>query len=294
MLNFKLKILIIIIILFFGLSIGSTVNAAQLSLSSQSNNFSLNQEFVVELFLNTQDKEINALEGEILFPSDLLELKEVGDGNSIVSFWINQPKKILDNKIIFSGVIPGGYYEQKGLVLSLIFKAKQQGSGLVRVSKTQVLENDGQGTPVKVLNLNFPFTVSKQALEPVQEAQEELLELKSDDELPEIFYPQVASDPTVFNGKWFLIFATQDKGTGIDYYEVKQGRGPFIRAQSPYLLQNQALNAEIRVKAVDKNGNQRVVTLAAKHPPYYQKLWFWCIIILGVIILIKIFLCWRK
>ena len=29
-------------------------------------------------------------------------------------------------------------------------------------------------------------------------------------------------DPNVFDGKWFLVFAALDKGSGIDHYEVME------------------------------------------------------------------------
>src|SRR3990170_5854361 len=66
----------------------------------------VNQRFEADVFLDTQGENINAVEGEFEFPRGFLGLKEISDGDSIINFWIQRPKLNLDNKIIFSGIIP--------------------------------------------------------------------------------------------------------------------------------------------------------------------------------------------
>ena len=74
--------------------------------------------------------------------------------------------------------------------------------------------------------------------------------------------------------KYNVVFNTTDKQTGIDHYKVIEepiskfaafewGRAnaPWIVARSPYQLKDQSLNSTIRVKAVDKAGNEYVATL---------------------------------
>jgi hypothetical protein len=83
-----------------------------------------------------------------------------------------------------------------------------------------------------------------------------------DDELPEAFTPQIVRDPDMFGGAWALIFATEDKGSGLDYMAVKEGWfGTYVQTESPYELQHQNLDKKIYVKAVDKNGNTRTTIL---------------------------------
>lgn len=54
---------------------------------------------------------------------------------------------------------------------------------------------------------------------------------------------------------------SNDKQTGIDYYEVKEGEGNWVKTESPYLLKDQARQSVIQVKAVDKASNERIETI---------------------------------
>jgi len=85
---------------------------------------------------------------------------------------------------------------------------------------------------------------------------------------PEEFEPQIGQDPTMYDGKYFLSFIAQDKTSGVDHYEVtevpwfsfkKTKEGKVV--QSPYLLEDQRLRKVIKVKAVDKAGNERIAEI---------------------------------
>ncbi len=284
----KLKIIFLLSIFYFLFSF--PVSASELSLSAKKADFQPGEEFLVSIFLNTENESINALEGKIVFPVGLLELREIRDGNSLITFWLERPKTS-NGEIVFSGIIPGGYFDKKGLVLDLVFQTKQIGSGSIILDDGKVLLNDGQGTIAPLTISNFQFLISKQTASP----QITIPEVKDSDP-PEIFTPVIAQDPTMFNGQYFLVFATQDKGSGIDYYEVREGWGQFIRAISPYLLLNQRLDKKITVRAVDKAGNVRLAVLTAPNPwPLYQK-----IILSAIIIIVIGLICfwggrlWRK
>lgn len=263
---------------------------AELSLSAKKNTFQPGEKFLVSIFLNTNDDSINAIEGKVVFPEELLVLKEIWDGDSLITFWLERPKAN-GNEIVFSGIIPGGYFDKKGLVLSLVFQARQEGQGEIALNNAKVLLNDGQGATAKLSLINLPFIIAKQT----ETEKEAVIEIKDIDS-PEIFTPMVAQDQTMFNGQYFLVFATQDKGSGIDYYEVQEGWGRFIRAVSPYHLLNQRLDWEITVRAVDKAGNERIAVLPAVHPwPWYQKIIFCGIVIIVISLLYFIGgIIWRK
>ncbi|MDP2812067.1 MAG: hypothetical protein Q8O32_00015, partial [bacterium] len=80
--------------------------------------------------------------------------------------------------------------------------------------------------------------------------------------------------------------STQDKGTGIDHYEVKEGYRLSVEAKSPYVLKNQNLDKEIVVKAIDRAGNERKVVVASLYPvEWYENYWIFAIIISALIIL---------
>ena len=242
------------------------------------------QQFQVDISLNAENEAINAVEGKIVFPGELLELKEIRDGNSIINFWVERPKTESNNQIIFSGITPGGYIDKQGLIFSTIFQSKNEGKGTIEIQEAKTLLNDGKGTEASLTISNFQFLISKQ----IPISQIPIPEIKDTDP-PEDFKPEVASDPTIFDGKWFLVFATQDKGSGVDHYEVKETRQRFldifskwVTAESPYILRDQELRSYVFVKAVDKAGNERIIVL----PPQKSLSWYENYWILGILIMI--------
>lgn len=85
---------------------------------------------------------------------------------------------------------------------------------------------------------------------------------------PEEFIPEIGQDPSMFGGKYFLSFATTDKTSGIDYYEVREGKQDFKKTSSPYLLEDQSLGKEIIVRAYDKAGNERIAEIIPLEKPF--------------------------
>src|SRR3989344_6914240 len=215
---------------------------------------------VVEVDTGTED--INALEGTLVLPEGM-SVNEIQTGNSAILVWISSPKQV-GNAITFAGITPGGFMGTYP-VFTISGEFDAQDLERVRFEPINALKNDGSGMSVPV---RIP-------LSPV--------ELKSDTEPPEDFTPVVTSDPNVFDGKYFLVFATQDKSSGIDRYEVREGRwGWFREVESPYLLKNQQLDRDVYVKATDSAGNERVAVLAARvHKSWWKGYENWLIIILG-------------
>jgi hypothetical protein len=250
--------------------------------------------------LNTGGEEINAVEGKIIFPSELLKLKEIRDANSIVNFWIDKPKLESDGQIAFSGITPGGYRGSQGLLLTLIFVSKKEGGGVIELQNAKTLLNDGNGTEAALSITPYQFTISQAVSAPsVPPAAPSII----DKEPPESFVPEIGQNPTILNGKWFLVFATQDKGSGIDHYEVKEARqkifdifSKWVTAESPYLLEDQELRSYVFIKAVDKAGNERIESVSPKNPlRWYENYENWLIIILGLLVAFAIKkLLWRK
>lgn len=94
-----------------------------------------------------------------------------------------------------------------------------------------------------------------------------------DTEAPEEFTPKIGQDPSVFEGKYFLSFSTIDEMSGIEHYEVseiknkQQGNEVWKVAETPYVLEDQTLNSLIKVKAVDKAGNERIAEIIPPKEP---------------------------
>ena len=300
----------ILLFLLFGFGT-QLVSAVLFEVSSQTREPALYQHFQVDVMLNPENQAINAFEARVVFPEELLALEEIRDGDSIVTFWVEKPKEGTATEeglrqVYFSGVIPGGfagvlspYYEgaRAGRVLSLLFTAKEIGSGMIDVKDQMVYLHDGLGTQTPSFALPLSFKVGREiVVSPIPIVQ--------DEDPPEPFTPEIAQDIDLFEGKYFLVFVAQDKGSGIDHYEIAEKRGVEIKAYeklrwrevlSPYVLQDQELKSTLYVKAVDRAGNERVAVVPPENElSLYDKYFFWIIILGGILGLIFISILWRK
>jgi hypothetical protein len=266
-----------------GFLIPRSMLAAEVFFGEKGKEWRVGDQLIVPVLFNTDGESINAIEGKIVFPSGVLELREIRDGNSVVNFWIDRPRAGSENQISFSGVTPGGYKGENGLLFSLVFSALKEGSGVIEIRDIKALKNDGRGTSAKTQVSNLQISISKG----ISGAPPQLAE---DLNAPEPFVPEIANDPAISNGEWFIVFATQDKGTGVARYEIKETRqrifAAFLRwvpAESPYTLKDQGLRSYVFVKAIDGAGNEKIATVAPKNPlPWYKNYGNWFIILTGI------------
>lgn len=307
--NSKLKYFSIFVVFFassFLFLQASKISAAELFIGTpnqiKTQVFAQGDEFLANVFLNTTVDSINTVQAKIYFPDALLELKGIRDGNSIINFWVVQPKEAQAGVISFSGVISGGYTGTTGPILSLVFLTKSTGDGTINFDNTaKVLLNDGKGTQASLKTSSLKFSILKGG--PVIQSTVEPIK---DVEPPEGFIPEVVQNSGMFNEKYFLVFATQDRGSGIDHYEIYETKSKIKNvtnvkwsiAESPYVLQDQRLQSFIYVKAIDSVGNGRIEVVQPRYSiKWYETWWFWfIIIIMGSIVvfyLLKKFL-WKK
>ena len=219
----------------------------------------------VTVGLDAMGESLNALEGTFTFSSDILESLAVRTTDSLVSIWLAEPALTEAGKISFSGIVPGGFgstlipgTDPSFLPLFTVdFRVTQEGVASFSLPDGVVLANDGLGTPaiVYVSTGNVPV-VGVGAVEPYTQV--------IDTEPPLSFFPLIVRDATLGDGSWQLLFSTTDLETGVAYYEVQQGNGDFMRAESPYTI-NAWLPTAYTVRAVDDAGNVQVAD--AVHVP---------------------------
>ena len=287
----------LILVLFSGLP----AEAAILYFDSSYQDFYVGDEFEAVLMLNTENQNINAVEGKIILSENLI-VEKIIDGDSIINLWVQKPTINSQNEINFSGIVPGGFVGQlnsqvkgllPGVIFRMILKVKSAGEVKIDTTNTRVLLNDGRGTETTLSILTLS-AITKSGLRVGPGTA-----IRQDKTPPELFTPEISRSPDTFNNQWFLVFMTQDKGYGIDHYEVSEASpiiynipwlgkliisGSFKVAESPYLLKDQGLKSYIYVKAVDKAGNERIATLTPQQPfKWYEYLLFFIIIILGII-----------
>lgn len=284
--------------LVFCLFIPIWADGAILYLEPLEGEFQIDDTFIVEIKIDTEKECINAVEVELKFSPEVLKAIDFSQGSSILTLWPKVPEINQTSGLVsFAGGIPGGYCGEipgdpgpSHLLGKIIFQVFSD--GFVEVlfqDDSQVLLNDGLGTPAKLKTQGAVFTILSEKIEfPKDEWQEEL---KKDIIPPEIFEIEIHQDPNIFENKYFIIFSTIDKQTGLSYFEVKEGERDWQQEESPYLLADQSLQSIIKVKAVDKAGNERI---AEYIPEVSKKAFFWWIVVVVLISAIAIIWIWKK
>ncbi|MCE9548854.1 hypothetical protein K8Q98_00410 [Candidatus Nomurabacteria bacterium] len=144
-------IFIIFIILIFGIfTITTPVLAATISFSAPEN-ASIGDEFSLGVLINSADKGFNAAEGNIVFPSDLLEVVSIDTTPSatVFNFWLSLPSFSNElGSISFSGGTTSGIAGSATQVLSVRVRAKGSGSALITASDASINASDGSGSNI--------------------------------------------------------------------------------------------------------------------------------------------------
>jgi len=252
--------LVVISLILVVFSVGALeAKAAFLSLEPSQGNYSVGDTFIEEIWLDTEDEEINAVEIHLAYPKGTLEMTDFSDGGSVLELWASKPEIEKQGNVSFIGGVPNGF-NGEGLIGKIAFRAIRETDAKIEfLDNSQVLLNDGKGTSAKLNVKGAVFQISTQKPEISKNEWQE--ELKKDNTPPESFEIEVGKDPSIFEGKYFIAFSTIDKGTGIDHYEAKEGEKDWQETASPYLLEDQSLKSIIKVRAVDKAGNERIETL---------------------------------
>ncbi len=135
--------------LFLFFSFASSVSAGALILSPTSGAFTVGSTFDVQILLDTEGKSVNALDVDLRFPPDRIQLVSPKTNLSIISVWTSQPKfNNATGEVRLQGGIPKGINVNNALVATLTFRVKSVGNAIVRFSSdnSKILLNDGQGT----------------------------------------------------------------------------------------------------------------------------------------------------
>lgn len=252
-------------LIFFGFFFSFKTEAALLYLKTSSTKYHLGDIFLVDLKIDTQKEKINAAQVEIIFPKEKLRAIDIVKENSIFTLWPEDPSfSNEEGKISFVGGLPLGF-EGEGKILSIAFEviSKKSENGEINFSEEcLVLLNDGFGKKAnletKSINLFF-------YPEPAENPRNELKNLLEKDVTPpEPFEIFLVKSNLVFEGKYFISFFAIDFQSGIDHYEIEEGNFLTKTKQNFYVLRDQNLKSEIKVKAVDKAGNVKISFLKLK------------------------------
>ncbi|OGF26858.1 hypothetical protein A2303_06590 [Candidatus Falkowbacteria bacterium RIFOXYB2_FULL_47_14] len=275
-------------------------NAAVLYLDPAQGEYGPGDSFTADIKIDVDGECVNTVEAFIGFPSDYLNIIDFLIGESILNLWVEKPDRAglkevnQKGELHFSGGIPGGYcgkipgdpgesnilgrivFQVPGMIISDI---DRDSLSVDFSAASRVLLHDGLGTADVLTTRGAVYKFSGASTDPDESWREDI---KSDTISPLPFVIELRSDPGIFDGRYYIIFSTTDKETGMDHFEVleitpeelsgitdKPGLyerlfmepktpSAWKRAKTPYLLEDQSLLSVIRVKAVDKAGNERI------------------------------------
>ena len=314
------------------------VSAATLELVQRAQDIYQNESFIIDIVLDTESENVNAVELTLTFSPEILTVLDVSRGGSLVGLWIKDPSfSNTKGAISFIGGMPGGFIGE-GTVGNITLLAKNTGTAELVFLDARVLLNDGAGTEALLVSQGKNLLIKEQigsrtATRSLRHPNQNIWysdtilhfqwDVETDtsyryilaqgdpDAIPNspesvpvgdvrfvdmgegIFYflltqkqfndeefgpvsryrvmidntpPKVFDPKTVsISGKQFLVFSTTDLVSGVDHYEVLktqvEGAGVWQTAESPYLLEEAELRGIIKVKAVDKAGNEQVIEL---------------------------------
>lgn len=252
------KIQKIIIISFVLFAFTHNVYASVLSINTDKNEIQTGGLANIVIKLDTENKSINTVEGDLIYDKNLLKVEQINIGNSFVSFWVEKPSVINEGKIHFSGIVPGGIATSSGDIFTVIFRGSRVGKASISLANMNLFLNDGVGTKdeVSVNNTNLIITQN------TTKNEEQIT--KNDTTPPKIFTIERTRNIYVYDNKWYLAYSTQDKESGVDYYEVCEfTRRNCIKADSPYLLKYQTPFYRVIVRAYDIDGNRQDIVLTS-------------------------------
>ena len=275
------------IALLVGISSIISVNAEAMSLNTSysGGELKVGNVSLVDVYIDTEGKEINTLEGSVKIDGSV-EVVSINTAGSVFTLWPNKPSYGSDGAITFVGGTTDSVFGSRLKVFTVALKPTSKEKILFSFSNLTAYLADGSATSIA-------FTSEKKILEvgagidtPTNELANKIL---SDRTPPSPFIVLRSRDSSVFDGKYFISFGAQDDETGILRYEVKEGDLPRVRSGTTYVLQKQNVKDDIEVYAIDLAGNERVEKIKGQGAP----IWYYIIVIIlmvGIIFRVRKFL----
>lgn len=264
--------------LILALFLPNISNAGSLFFGKNLDKIDIGQEIGISLYVDTQDETINTVSTKIIYPNDILSLEMIEDNTSVINFWIeNNDDK--NGTITLSGLTPGGYLGDGGEIATIKFIAKKSGNGKIYTKDTEVFLNDGLGSKSLTSDTSFNIFVTENIFNQTNGKLADFVQ-------PESFNPEISRSETFLDNKWFVVFSTKDKDSGISHYAVKESRFktllPFVswkESKSPYLLKDQSRKGYVAIQAVDFAGNTRVEIVKPETPNIFGEIMIYVVLI---------------
>ena len=284
------------ILAFSALLLPYSVFASTMYIDTDHSDFFVGDTILFNVRIDSEGKNINAVEGEVLLDhaADGVSLTDINTAGSKFSLWLSKPFPSENNiSISFTGGSPGGLISKDAVVFNIVLKLQEAGQVALSPSNIGVYLNDGQGTKDEVSIKDLIINVLPK-ISDAKAVDDWNVIISNDKTPPEPFEITLGKDPSIFDNQYFVSFFTADAESGVAYYEVQEGERGFVRAESPYILQNQSLKNLIKVKAIDKASNERIEELIPPTPTtlFNKNILFWIVAFIIVTVILYVF--WRN
>lgn len=254
--QYRIRVLIAMLALVLGV-LGAPVAHANVYLSSRGD-VHHKDVFAVDVFIDTEGRTLNAVEGSVILNDAATRgfiVKDISVAGSALSVWPRKPSLSSDGESVsFIGGTPSGLNDSKALLFTLFLQAGVAGPFSLQYSGITGYLNDGLGTKVSYKDHSATVQVLPALASPLDALSSVV---SSDNQPPATFGIELLQDASQNAGMKYLSFETTDDRSGIAYYEVIEGSRAPVRSGTSYVLQNQTGHETIVVRAVDKAGNVR-------------------------------------
>jgi len=183
---------------FFGVH---SAFAATLLFSPQSGTYFAGRSFSVVVEVSSPGEAINAVQGEVSFPTNDLEVLSVSKANSVLNLWVQDPTFSNQNGTVdFAGVVVNpGFEGSNANIITITFEAKNTGNAPLSINSASVLANDGSGTNILTTTKTASFAIASLSPVPSLPSAGEISNVPPKTSLSTV----ITSNPLVTRGEWY-------------------------------------------------------------------------------------------
>ncbi len=281
----KFKFIIILVFVFsfsFLLVHSSKVFAAAedtggvLFLSPSSGIYSVGDIFDVGIYADSGGQEINAAEAELSFNPKELEVESISKDGSIFNLWPMEPEfSNEEGSINFAGGSKTKFVGDKGLLLTVTFKALKSNVSRANLAAGAILAADGMASNIITAMKSGVYTLEPKEIMPQPEYPVSDSS-QIDTSPPENFEITQKENTNIFDPSAQIFFNATDSLSGIDKYDIQidnnatttwHDDGSHIYKTPPLEPGRHFLNARVFDKAGNFLDSSRVFDFEFEKPP---------------------------
>lgn len=212
------------------------------------------QTFEVALQVDTDNVSINSVDIALTYDPHLISFSGYKNDGTVINLWLHAPYES-NGRVYMDGIIPGGVsglYDPKKETLGavtlarLLFTAKKSGNATFAFTKSEILKNDGKGTPLTHQEEGSAVSIITSDVKVVPVA---------DTEKPQPFIASFIDASLFSRTPPMIAFQAFDLESGIKEYQMNIDGLGWQVVTSPQTIQKRILSRTVTVRALDFSGN---------------------------------------